>query len=245
MSRPSTPPETRKLLNAITGKRARIVVDHLLKHGSVTTDQLREEYGYDHPPRAIRDVKDQGIPIVKTMVRKPGGGRMAEYKFGDLSRIQAGKLGGRRAFSKAFKITLMGKYGKRCGLCNAVLEARYLQIDHRIPYEVAGDARSKSERPDEFMLVCAPCNRAKSWSCEHCRNWTGTRIPKICRECYWARPESYKHVAMRDWRRLDLVWTDDEVPDYERLRKEAQASREPMPEFVKDVLRRALGRAAT
>ncbi|MCK4343147.1 MAG: HNH endonuclease [Phycisphaerae bacterium] len=242
MNRPLIPSGARKLLKAITGKRARIVVDHLLKHGSITTDQLREDYGYDHPPRAIRDVKDQGVPIAKTMVRKPDGGRMAEYRFGDLSRIRTGKLGGRRAFPKKFKTALLGKYGERCGICYAILGARYLQIDHRIPYEVAGDTSSESERLDRFMLVCASCNRAKSWSCEHCRNWAETRIPKICRQCYWAHPESYKHVAMRDWRRLDLVWTDDEVPDYERLRKHATAREEPMPQYVKDVLRRSLAR---
>lgn len=245
MSRPRMPSEARDLLKVITGKRARIVVDHILKHGAITTEQLQNIYGYDHPPRAIRDVRDQGVPIVKTMVRKPDWRRMAKYRFGDLRRIRLGRLGGRRLFPKAFKSALVDKYGERCGLCNASLDARYLQIDHCIPYEVAGDTASESQKVATVMLVCASCNRAKSWSCEHCPNWTQTRIPRTCRQCYWAQPESYKHVAMRDWRRLDLVWSDDEVPDFDRLRKRAEAREEPMPKYVKDVLRCSLGREAT
>ena len=40
----------RRSLNAVTGKRARIVVEHIIKHGSITTDDLKEKYGCDHPP---------------------------------------------------------------------------------------------------------------------------------------------------------------------------------------------------
>jgi transcription initiation factor IIE alpha subunit len=54
----------RAALKAVTGKRARSVVKHILKHGSITTDDLKERYGYDHPPRAIKDVSDQGIPLL-------------------------------------------------------------------------------------------------------------------------------------------------------------------------------------
>ncbi len=46
----------------IKGKRSRIVVDHILRHGSITTEDL-EKYGYKHPPRAVRDVREQGLPL--------------------------------------------------------------------------------------------------------------------------------------------------------------------------------------
>jgi transcription initiation factor IIE alpha subunit len=45
--------ELRKLLK-FASKRARRIVEHILKHGQVTTDELRELYGYQHPPRAAR-----------------------------------------------------------------------------------------------------------------------------------------------------------------------------------------------
>ncbi len=178
----------RKALAAVTGKRARIVVDHILEHGSITTDDLKETYGYDHPPRAIKDVSDQGIPIVKSIVRKENGKRMAEYSFGDLDNITTARIGGRAAFPKAFKKDLLTEYGAQCFLCNAPLASRYLQIDHRIPYQVAGDGVSATLRVMDYMLVCGSCNRAKSWSCEHCPNGLVGKDPNVCAECYWASP---------------------------------------------------------
>gem|GEM_PF-2943398 len=97
----------RVALERVTGKRARIVVDHILRHGSITTDDLKEKYGYDHPPRAIKDVSDQGIPLVKTIVRKDDGKRMARYEFGDLENIASGRSRGRASFPKAFKESLL------------------------------------------------------------------------------------------------------------------------------------------
>lgn len=45
------------LCKSVTAKRPRIVIDHILKHGHITTEELKTEYGYDHPPRAARDVR--------------------------------------------------------------------------------------------------------------------------------------------------------------------------------------------
>jgi len=43
-----------KLCHSVKAKRARIVIDHILKNGIVTNEELSDIYGYDHPPRAIR-----------------------------------------------------------------------------------------------------------------------------------------------------------------------------------------------
>ncbi len=227
-------------LAAVTGKRARIVVEHILKYGSITTDDLKEKYGYDHPPRAIKDVSDQGIPLVRAFVRKADGKRMAEYRFGDLDNITAGRVGGRANFPKAFKETLAETYGCRCALCNAPFEARYLQIDHRIPYLVAGEGIAATLDVKAYMLVCGSCNRAKSWSCEHCPNGLDTKNPKVCAACYWASPLKYTHVATQEMRRLDLTWTGSEVPDYDAAKAKAGAEEGAMPKFVKDAVRRAV-----
>ncbi len=229
-----------KALDAVTGKRARIVVEHIQKHGSITTDDLKGKYGYDHPPRAIKDVSDQGIPLVKIIVRKESGKRMAEYRFGDLDNITAGRVGGRANFPKAFKECLVATYGCRCALCNAPFEARYLQIDHRIPYAVAGDGVAESLDVKEYMLVCGSCNRAKSWSCEHCPNGLVGKDPKVCAVCYWASPLKYTHVATLDIRRLDLTWTGAEVPDYDAAKAKAGTEDQAMPKFVKNAVKRAV-----
>lgn len=231
-------------LDAVTGKRARIVVEHILKHGSITTDDLKEKYGYNHPPRAIKDVSDQGIPLVKVTVRTRDGKRMAEYRFGDLDNITAGRIGGRVNFAKAFKEALVAKYAGRCCLCNAPFEQRYLQIDHRIPYLVAGEGIAATLDVKDYMLVCGSCNRAKSWSCEHCPNGLVGKDHRICAVCYWADPLKYTHVATQDIRRLDLTWTGDEVSDYDAAKAKAGPEDQAMLTFVKDAVRRAVGNSA-
>lgn len=108
-----------------------------------------------------------------------------------------------------------------------------------MPYEVGGDPKGELDLAD-FMLVCSSCNRAKSWSCEHCKNWKKDRVINVCQTCYWASPHNYAHIALRLIRRLDVTWTGNEVPEYDQLAKLSKHARKKLPEFVKDVLRDAL-----
>ncbi len=112
-----------------------------------------------------------------------------------------------------------------------------LQVDHRVPYEVAGESETMS--PDEFMLLCASANRAKSWSCEHRENWKKLKHREICLTCYWAYPENHTHVAMEELRRLDLIWEGASTAQYEQLKADAAKAGLAIPDFVKEVLRRA------
>jgi hypothetical protein len=50
-----------ELLKSVVAKRPKTVIDHILKHGFITTENLKNLYGYNHPPRAVRDVKEHGI----------------------------------------------------------------------------------------------------------------------------------------------------------------------------------------
>ncbi|NLF68007.1 MAG: HNH endonuclease [Candidatus Anammoximicrobium sp.] len=238
-SSPKLPPEFVKRLKSITAKRARTVIDHILAHGFITTEELSTKYGYDHAPRAARDVREQGIPLETFKVTATNGRRIAAYRFADPSKVKGGRVGGRTVWPKDFKNTLIALNGCRCAICSAVYEGRYLQIDHRVPYEVAGD-QTVDIVVDDFMLVCGSCNRAKSWSCEHCANWIDTHDSSICRSCYWASPANYLHVAQRLVRRLDVTWTESEVEQYERLKQLAHVTDQELPEFVKAVLRRSL-----
>ena len=52
------------LLESVTAKRPRTVIQHILQHGYITSQELKDLYGYNHPPRAIRDVREYGIPLV-------------------------------------------------------------------------------------------------------------------------------------------------------------------------------------
>lgn len=46
------PDEFLALCHSVTAKRARIVIDHILEHGHITTEELQEHYGYNHPPKS-------------------------------------------------------------------------------------------------------------------------------------------------------------------------------------------------
>src|SRR5216117_998283 len=62
MSRPKLPPDFVKLCQTVTAKRPKTVITHILKHGFITTQDLKDKYGYNHPPRAVRDVKSTAFP---------------------------------------------------------------------------------------------------------------------------------------------------------------------------------------
>lgn len=230
-------------LSAVEAKRPRVVIDHILENGHITTEELRDVYGYDHPPRAARDVREHGIPLETFRVTGKQGRRIGAYRFGDPSKIRQGRLGGRRSWPKNLKKDLAETEGRRCAMCLTEYELRELQIDHRVPYEVGGEPEGSSDLSD-FMLLCGSCNRAKSWSCEHCQNWTDEKDKDICRTCYWAAPQRYAHVALRLIRRLDITWTGAEVSEYECLAALAQQShKEDLQDFVKSVVRARLHRA--
>lgn len=170
MKKKPLPKEFLKLARSITNKRARIVIEHILKHGYITTEELESDYGYNHPPRAARDVREAGIPLETFRIKDKEGRNIAAYRFGDVTQIQRNRLRGRLVFPKGLKERLYEQQNGKCSICSGILENRYLQIDHKVPYEVAGDEGIESFQVSEFMLLCASCNRAKSWSCEHCLN---------------------------------------------------------------------------
>jgi hypothetical protein len=226
-------------LRAVKGKRSRAVVDHILEHGFISTEDLKDTYGYDHPPRAVRDVREQGIPIETFSTVGKHGRKIAAYRFADPAGIRSARHAGRSVLSKKLKAGLIERYGSQCAICSSKYESRYLQIDHCVPYEVAGDVQGESDASG-FMLICGSCNRAKSWSCEHCPNWTTDHDPSVCRTCYWASPEKYAHIALRVVRRLDVVWMEHDVPDYDKLAEMSQNANQELPKFVKDILRKHL-----
>ncbi len=240
MSAAELPDDFLKLLRSVTDKRPKTVIDHILAHGHITTEELSELYGYNHPPRAARDVRELGIPLVTFRVRASDGRSIGAYRFGEPSEVRATELSGRTAFTARLKGQLVDQFGARCNITLAQLPESELQIDHRVPFEIAGE--QDGEEPTEaYMLLSASANRAKSWSCEHCPNWED-REPEVCHTCYWASPESYSHVATRQERRLDMTWSGEEVNEFERLNTQAEETKSPLPEFVKDILRSHLGR---
>ncbi len=234
-------PETKKKLEELLptlGKRPGIVLDRLLKHGSVGTYDLGQ-LGYDQPPRAAQDLKERGVRLKVTRGKHPVTGyRMAIYRLDDEQPILDGTFNGRQAFSKEFRRKIFDAHKSHCIFCGVAVEKSRLQIDHRVPYQIAGEIDLK--RTAEFMPLCSSHQRTKSWTCEHCPNYIAKKSA-VCKACYWAIPDGpYKHVATRPERRLDLVWRLAEVKKFKRLEAVARGRRQPLNEFAIQILNDAV-----
>jgi len=204
------------MLNAVEAKRPRTVIQHILAHGFITSQELKDLYGYNHPPRAVRDVREYGIPLITYRVKGTDGRKIAAYKFGDPNEIKntLSKTSGRTVLSKALKQALVEKYGSKCFVYFEPMDESVLQVDHRIPYEISGEQDELNI--EMYMLLSPSANRAKSWTCEHCENWS-RKDPDFCIKCFWAYPEDYEHIAGKQQRIISIVFTGDEIEDYKKL----------------------------
>lgn len=206
-----------KVRTVKASKRARFVIDQILQNGYCTTKML-ENAGYNHPPRAARDVKELGIALKTVRYRDESGRPLGAYIF-DNFELQAlpSKTGGRSVLGNELKDKLLKKYGSRCFIFLEEVPEGQLQIDHRIPYEIAGEQDETCI--ENFMLLSPAANRRKSWTCEHCPNWTEKEIA-TCRNCFWAFPESFTHTACKPSREIGVSLVNpDAIKIYDRLVK--------------------------
>ena len=234
MSDQEVDPRILALCGKVTAKRPRTVIDHILQHGHITTEELQRLYGYDHPPRAARDVRESGVPLETFRITSERTGRqIAAYRFGDPAKIRRGRIEGRKAFSKPFRNALIARYGSRDAITGQRMDARYLQIDHRVPYEVAGEEVHDEANLEEYMLLDGSSQRAKSWSCEQCNNWKSEHNTEVCRSCFWAFPEEYSHVAGEQVRRIYVEWRGSEVDAFQRLQARAERENITIAELLK------------
>ena len=206
-------------------RRAGQALDLILEQGSVTTGELND-IGYNHPPRAVRDLKDAGLAVDKTMVTQ-NGKRMARY-FLVVDENGDGRSS-RRGLPLAFRKELFEKHGYTCSACGGKFLTRFLQADHRVPFEIGGDPDPLTL--EAFMPLCGSDNRAKSMSCETCPNWL-TKSVHTCETCYWHDPDDYRHTATLPERRLTLTFQGDQVEIYDQLAKDAKVSKETIYEHV-------------
>lgn len=202
-------------LKSVTAKRPKTVIQQILEKGYVTTEELKD-LGYEHAPRAARDVRELGIPLETFRVKGANGRAIAAYRFGDFSKAddKISKVKGRTILSSAIKKALVEKFGSKCFVYLQPMEERLLQVDHRIPYEIGGEQDENDI--DCYMLLSPSANRAKSWTCEHCPN-RERKDSNFCLSCFWAHPENYSHVAGQEQRQIIITFTGDEVEDYNRL----------------------------
>ncbi|MEZ3517813.1 MAG: hypothetical protein K1W37_21915 [Lachnospiraceae bacterium] len=217
------PKDFRKILDHVTNKRARFVIDTILNKGFCSTEDLKNG-GYEHAPRAARDVRELGIPLETFKVKDSTGKSIAAYKFGDWEQTKKAnkiaKTAGRKQLTEKLKSALIEKYGAKCYLYGESYPARLLQPDHRIPYEIGGDPEDMMDL-EYFMLLSPSANRDKSSACERCENWMKKDI-SMCQTCYYAYPENYQHIAGEKEKRLNIVFRNEEIKLYENIVEQAE-----------------------
>ncbi len=201
----------------------------------MTTEELTEQYAYNHPPRAKKDAMDLGFPVVSHRVRSKDGTRsIAAYSL-DLDATIIDRRTGRKLIAKAFRDELLKLADGRCAICGGTFPDRALQVDHRIPYEIAGE--SHQFHVADFQMLCASCNRSKSWTCEReCQNWT-ERSLAVCATCIWASPEGYEHIATQQRRQITLTWDGAEVELFDGIRAAAQTEGLDVATYLRRLLR--------
>ncbi|MCM1484262.1 MAG: HNH endonuclease [Muribaculaceae bacterium] len=228
-----------KRLLRITDKRPATVIKHILEHGSISTEELEKIYGYKHPPRAVRDVRERGVNVETFKIKSSDGHIIGAYRFGNPIFIEnkISKAAGRTALSSALRSALIERYGARCFVYNQEVEERILQVDHRIPFEIGGEPQE--DNLESFMLLCPSANRAKSWSCEHCTNWREKDV-KVCATCFWAEPENYSHIACKPEKHIVITFTGNEIKDYESLIQVvgAKEAEDTIKKLIKDFLQK-------
>lgn len=209
------------------------MLDTIAEKGIVTTEEIKEA-GYEHPPRAARDVRELGFTLKTIKVKSTTGRSIAAYTLDLETAHQPGKAG-RKGMPKKTRDEILVRARSKCQICGG---DHNLQIDHRIPYEVPGE--SQANEIDPYQVLDGSCNRKKSWDCEHCRNWLVLKDITICESCYWANTEHYTHVAMRDERRIDLVWIADEVNQFRSLQEQAELKGKTVAVQIKNILAESL-----
>lgn len=218
-------------------KRGRKLLEFIVRDGSVTTEQL-EAVGYRDAASAARDVRDAGIPLVTGEARSKTGGRTGRYTLGRVENIVDGRFNGRSTIPKPVKEAVLAHYGCVDWLTGAAMPRTALTVDHRISFRVLGDPKSPDWRVENLMPLDKSSQRSKSWACEACENYR-IRDPNICRECFWAYPETYKHVAMEPMRRTDIIWRGADVSLHDLLRRRAEQEGVTMAEALLRLIRGA------
>lgn len=78
------------VLKAVTKKRARFVIDTILEKGYCSTEDLKNA-GYEHAPRAARDVRELGIPL-ETYKIKDSTGKVSQLIDLEIGKKQKEKI---------------------------------------------------------------------------------------------------------------------------------------------------------
>lgn len=58
-----------------------------------------------------------------------------------------------------------------------------------------------------------------------------------CKSCFWAYPEVYRHIALQNFRRTDIVWQDADVAVHDAIKAEADKEGTSVREVILEYVR--------
>lgn len=223
--------------------RGRKAIDALKQNGVVTKyDLIRAGIAPTQTARAIRDLKDHGIPIqALSRVKTPESKNpVVRYTFGERRDIHPEWQNGRRLVPAGMKGKLIRIYGSRCAYCGEKLEPRKLQVDHRLPVKYFGELNEKEKgNPQNYLLLCPECNRKKAEAVDEgcAKTCYKTDDMSIIKSCYWYDPINYTHVCMKPVGKLEVKWNEDDIDEYKALMKTAKKRGISPQEVVKQLVK--------
>lgn len=152
--RKPVPNELLARIKLVKNKRARFVLDKIVKNGMVSTLEIQKK-GYDHPPRAVMDAKDLGFAIKRVQARRNDGQTIAAYQFED-AELDANKTG-RVLVPKKDRQALIADKGAKCNMCGCETN---LQIASH-SWLLANLRKTKRTRTKSSMALVIAENRGR------------------------------------------------------------------------------------
>lgn len=222
--------------------RAKVAADLLIKKGTITKyDFENTNVPVSQAPRAIRDLKDHGIPI-KTLERisvPQAKTKVSQYAFGSVDDIVSTSKYGRMYNPSGMKEKLVRLHGRVCVFCGKKLSGQDMELDHKLPVNIFGDLSSVERlNPDNYQLVCRKCNRLKREATSHGAFDDRKQGMDIVKQNYWYDPVRYrKNKKGHLFDQSIIVWnTNEDRQVYNQIEQYAEDSKKDFQEALKDMV---------
>lgn len=221
--------------------RAKAAADLLMEKGVITKYDFEETHvPVSQAPRAIRDLKDHGIPIetLRKISVPQAKTKVNRYTLGSIDNINTSMRYGRMYDPTGMKEKLAKLHGDVCVFCGKKLTAKDRELDHKLPVNIFGDL-SPVERlnPDNYQLVCRGCNRLKREATSHGAFDDQREGMDIVKQNYWYDPVQYrKNRDDRLYAHNVIVWnTSKDIQAYKQISQYAKDSSKSFQEALKDI----------
>ena len=222
--------------------RAKVAADLLIRKRVVNKfDFEKTSVPVSQVPRAIRDLKGHGIPIISLeRINVPQSkSKVSQYALGDAKDIEANQKYGRQYNPSGMKRRLARLHGSVCVFCGKHLEPKERELDHKLPIEIFGEL-SPAERlnPDNYQLVCRNCNRLKREATSHGAFDDKQDGIDAVKSNYWYDPTQYrKNKDDGLYNQSIVVWKNNaDVQTYSQIKRYSKENNQDFQDTLKSIV---------